>query len=469
MYPFPIPCDKVGADDGRASTGTVQSSASAGARQHPQLQSQATSATTSSTPSAQPSAQSDIRQTGQQWKNLPVSEGSTKEQAIKTRTSTLSQAGSSRDVVQQQPKRPGGGGTQGDAVFLSTNYFRLKVEKGLKLYRYSVKVSPEAKGRKLAQMIKDALDLPEFDAHRPGLVSDFAAVLLSPQKLEDDLLKVSVPYEKNIAIEDRSDSISLEITKDSSAAERPSRYYVTFDLIRVVDISNDPSTYGSSADQGDLPVVQDLDIVLGHHRKSAPDISMIGKRRAFYMRSPGRQGLLLAAANDGGATNDEALLVAVRGYFSSVRLSTNETLVNINVTHGTFYLARQLSVWWSLLRRHSQVHITKIPSLLKGLRVELRYLQNGPVVKTISGYAASGQGVGYEFHPPIVTALTPGPQHVEFFEYKSEKPTMGQKDKEAASKGRLASHDRHQCRCDGSYVSVSDYFKRRMLDLQGFP
>ena len=463
MNPFPITCDKVDADDGRASTRTVQSPASASDRQHPQVHSQATSATTSSTRPAQPPTQSDIRETGQPRKDLSVAEGSTEEQEIKTPTNTISQAGPSRDVDQQQPKRPGGGGTQGTAVFLSTNYFKLEVKKGLKLYRYSIKVSPEAKGIKSAQMIKDALDLREFNAHRPGLVSDFAAVLLSPKKLEDDLLKVSVPYKKNIAVEDRSDLRSLEITKDSSAAEGPSRYYVTFDFIRVVDISNDPSTYGSSADQGDLPVVQDLDIVLGHHRKSAPDISMIGKRRAFYGGEPGRQGYLL------GETYEEALLVAVRGYFSSVRLSTNKLLVNINVTHGIFFLERQLSDWWNLVRRHSQVHSTKLPSLLKGLRVELRYLKKGHVIKTISGLAARGQGAGYEFHPPIVRApAAAGPQDVEFFEYKSEKPTMGQKDKEAASKGRLAPHD-VQCRCDGSYISVSDYFKRHMLDFQAFP
>lgn len=77
-------------------------------------------------------------------------------------------------------------------------------------------------------MIKDALNLPEFDVHKPGLVSDFAAVLLSPQQLEDNLLKVSVPYKNNIAVEDRNDSRSLESTEDSSAAEGPSRYYVTF-------------------------------------------------------------------------------------------------------------------------------------------------------------------------------------------------------------------------------------------------
>lgn len=186
---------------------------------------------------------------------------------------------------------------------------------------------------------------------------------------------------------------------------------------------------------------------------------MIGKRRAFYMGNPGRQGLFL------GATMDEALLVAVRGYFSSVGLSTNETLVNINVTHGAFYLKRELSAWWNLVQQHSQVHSTKLPGLLKGLRVELRHLQNGPVVKTISGLAALRQGAGHEFHPPIVPAPAAGPQHVEFFEYKSKKPTMGHKDKEAASKGRLASHDLRHCGCDGSYVSVSDYFKKRMLDM----
>ena len=154
--------------------------------------------------------------------------------------------------------------------------------------------------------------------------------------------------------------------------------------------------------------------------------------------------------------------MAVRGYFSSVRLSTNETLVNINVTHGAFYLEKELSAWWNLVQRHSRVHSTKLPGLLKGLRVELRQLQNGPVIKTISGLAALRQGAGYEFHPPIVRGPAAGPQRVEFFEYKSKKPTMGKKDKDAASKGRLASHDLHHCGCDGSYVSVSDYFKKRM-------
>ena len=272
MNPFPILCDKVGADDGRASTGTVQSPASASARQHPQVHSQATSATTSSTRQAPPSAQSDTRQTGQLRKDLPVAEGSTKEEVIKTPTNIISQAGPSRDVDQQQPKRPGGSGTQGSPAFLSTNYFKLVVKEGLKLYRYSVKVSPEAKGRKLAQMIKDALDLPEFYGYRPGLFSDFAAVLLSPEQLEDDLLKVSVPYKKNIAVEDRNDSRSLDSTKDSSAAEGPSRYYVTFDFIRVVDISNDPSTYRSSADQGDLPLCRILTL----------SSAITGSRRQIY-------------------------------------------------------------------------------------------------------------------------------------------------------------------------------------------
>ena len=458
-----MPCDKSGADDGRATTGTVQSPGSAGAPEHPQDHSQATTSTASSTGPAQPSTQFNTRQTGQPRKDLSVAEGSTEEQAIKTSINTTSQAGPSAAVDQQQEKRPGGGGTQGDAVFLSTNYFKLEIQKDLKLYRYSIKVSPEAKGMKLAQMIKDALALPEFDMYRPALFSDFAAVLLSPQQLEDNLLKVSVPYKKNVAVEDTKNPRSLDTTNDSSAAEGPSRYYVTFDFIRVAFISNDPSTYGSSADQGDLPVVQDLDIVLGHYRKLAPDISMIGKRRAFYMEESGRQGKLL------GKTTELALLGAIRGFFCSVRLSTNQILVNINVTHGAFYLNRKLSDWWNLVQQQSRVHFTKLPSLLKGLRVKLEHLQNGPVIKTISGLAAPGQGAGYYFHPPIVTRRGARPQEVEFFEYKSEKPTMGQKDKEAASKGRLAPHGRNPCGCDGAYITVSDYFKKRTLDLQAFP
>ena len=396
-------------------------------------------------------------------KALPIMQGPTEEKSIEDPDKTPSQAGPSNAVHQQHQDRPGGmhgAGTQGTPVFLSTNYFKVNLQPDLKFYRYSIKVSPEAKGRKLAQMIKDALALPEFDVLRPHMVSDFAAVLLSTQILADDLLKVSVLYKKN------KESKPPDNAKDPSDAEAPSRYYVIFDFTREVDITNTTAIQVSSADQDNLPIVQDLDIVLGHHRKCSPGISMIGKRRAFQIAEPKGEGSLLSE----NGQRDKTLLVAVRGFFSSVRFSTTGILVNMNVTHGTFYIDRDLSLWLQMVQRHPQVHATKISSLLKGLRVRLLHLQSKTesktVLRTISGYASPGQGAGYEAHPPRVSTFRAGPRDVAFFEYKSTKPTMGQKDKEMAKKGLLAAHDPRRCGCNGSYTSVSDYFKRSMPHFQ---
>ena len=384
----------------------------------------------------------------QSGKASPITQGPTTGKSIEGPNNTPSQSGPSNAVQQQHQGRPGGTGTRGGTVLLSTNYFRVSLEKNFRLYRYSIQVWPEAKGKKLAQMIKDALDLPDFDGLRP-LVSDFAAVLLSTQPLPDDLLKVSVPYKKN---------------KESQPdTETTSRYYVTFDFTREVDVDYANKTQVFSADQDHLPIVQDLDIVFGHHRKSSPGITVLGKRRAFQTAGTLSEGLPLSL-----------LVAAVRGYFSSVRLSAMGILLNMNVTHGTFYRGGDLETWLQTLRNHPQVHDTKVPGLIKGIRVRLLHLtsktdsktESKTVLRTISGFASPGQGAGYEPHPPRVPRFKAGPRDVFFFEYKPTKPIMGQKDKESAKKGLLAAHDLRRCGCGGSYTSVSDYFKRSMPHFQ---
>lgn len=146
-------------------------------------------------------------------------------------------------------------------------------------------------------MIKAALDLPEFDVLRPGIVSDFAAFLLLPQSLPDYLLKVSVPYQKEVGAKNPDDAKPLSNTKIPSDAEYPSdssRFQVKFGFVRNVDILNAPNIGQSSADQETLPIVQDLDVVLGHHRKSSSDITMIGKRKASQLFNPPTDGTRLA-------------------------------------------------------------------------------------------------------------------------------------------------------------------------------
>ena len=403
-------------------------------------------------------------------RSLPETEASNEKQSISNATHRDSNAGPAEPTHLKHQARPDPVVSKavGTKVSLSTNHFKLTIKPGLVLHRYSIKVWPEAKGRKLSQMIKDALDLPEFDLLRPLIVSDFAACLLLPQSLPDHLLTVSVPYQKDSSAQNPDDANSSSNTKTSNDAEDPgdfSRYQVKFDFIRGVDFHRALEVEERSADQGTLSIVQDLDIVLGHHRKSSPDITMIGKRKAFQLFNPRTDETHLARP----ANKARALLVALRGYFSSVRLSTNGILVNVNVSHGPFYCERDLLVLYNLILNRPQVHVSKIAGLLRGLRVELKHLKPKEIIRTVSGFAYPGQGNGYEVHPPRVTTsrvATSGawPREVEFFEYRSTKPTMGSKDKERAKEGRLIAHDLGRCGCDGSYITVYDYFRRSTSD-----
>lgn len=278
---------------------------------------------------------------GQPGKSLPVTEVSFEEHSIKEPTHTGPKTGPSEFTHQQHQTRPGGAagvGSRGDIVSLSTNHFRLTVKPARELHRYSVKVWPEAKGRKLAQMINDALLLRQFEQVRPGIVSDFAAVLLSQQKLPDELLEVSVPLKKNTSTGESNDTGRSADAKDTRDFEALNKYYVSFDPVRTVNLANETDLQETSPDQETLPIVQDLDIVLGHHRKCSSEVSMIGKRRAFPRRIPPGTSIFLSKNH----TQEEALLLAVRGYFSSVRLSTTGILVNVNFTHGSFYISRAL-------------------------------------------------------------------------------------------------------------------------------
>ena len=371
-------------------------------------------------------------------KTLPLIGGPKQKQSIEDPTNISSEA--IKHVPHQG--RPGAVGSQGRIVPLSTNYFKMTIEPGLILHRYSIRVSPEMKGRKLAEMIKTALKRPPFDSPTRVIFSDFAAFLLSKQPLPDKMLSVSIPYR------------NYGSTSGPNDTEGSSKCVVNFDHVRTVDISTLSNIQRTSVDQGSLEIVQSLDIVLGHYRRLAANVEMIGKRKAFNLETPERCTL--------AEGNRAALFEAVRGFFSSVRLSSSGLLVNVNVTHGSFFLQRNGVEWFPMLRNHPEVHRTRTQGVLKGLRVELLHLQPEKVIKTISGYASPGQGRGYEAHPPRVLRFEATPKEVEFFEYKTTKPVMDVKDKELAKNGGLVSHT-NRCGCQGSYTSVLDYFRRSTL------
>ena len=338
----------------------------------------------------------------------------------------------------QHPARPGYG-TRGIPTNLFANYFKLDISKDLWLYRYSITVIPDLKGKRLFQIIKNALEHTQFGPLRPFIATDFSAFLVSCKEIPQECLDLSVPIATGLSADDLS---------------KAKKYTVRFDMFSTCDCSQLQSSLAHLADHENLSVVQDLDIVLGHHRKSSQDVAGVGKRKAFSL------------TDSAGETDLNTVLKALRGFFCSVRIGgiggsggidKIVPMVNINVTNSPFWKQGSLVKVVTALQNDREIDNSKISALLRGMRVKLSYMTDKTVIRTISGFAHHNDGHGYMPHPPKVPKdrFGPGPQQVEFF---LENGPRKHKDQEEAIEGKVKPH-RPDCSCKGDYVSVAKYFE----------
>ena len=334
------------------------------------------------------------------------------------------------------PARPGYG-TRGTRDFLFANYFKLSISKDLRLYCYSISVLGLS-GKRRSQIIHNTIELKQFDSLRPFIATDFSAFLVSCKKLDQDCHKLSVPMATRPNADDLSEG---------------QKHAVSFELVRSYDCSHLESSLANLADHENLTVVQDLDIVLGHYRKSSPDVVTVGSRKAFSLTD-----------SAGGSKLDD-VLEALRGYFCSVRIGgighidridEIRPMVNINVTNSPFWKQAPLEKVFSALEKDVEIDNTKILALLRGLRVELSYMGDKTVIRTISGFAHANDGQGFMPHPPKFPKdkLGPGPGKVEFY---LEDGSRKDKDQEGAVQRKVKPHQPN-CSCKGRYVSVAKYF-----------
>ena len=326
-----------------------------------------------------------------------------------------------------------------------SNHFRLIPRSGLVLWHYNIIVHPEIKGPRLTQIIKVAFNSGDYKNLKPDIVTDFSAIMLSVREAPVEYRTFKLLYHSEL---------------ETQASENANEYWISLAPIGTIDLS-DPQTYLGPTEKSSnsLPIEQALDIILGHHRKLSDDIAIVNKRKAFSI-NPQRAG-----EYDSFDLRIPAL-TALRGYFSSVRMSKSSILVNINVSHGAFYkafLGLRVVIGW--LENHSGVARSKIPGLLRGLRVKSLHI---PRVWSIWGYPRDGDGKGYMLHPPRFNppnATSYTPEQVRFF--YDEKPkgdstdqaqALSEEDKADAKEGRLRAHD-ERCTCSGRWLTVADYFK----------
>ena len=330
-------------------------------------------------------------------------------------------------------------------IFLASNYFQLDHWPDLKLWHYGIIVTPEIKCPKLTQIIKTALNTGIYASLKSNIVTDFSAIMLSIREIPQEYQNFKIRYKTEL---------------ETEAPDNAKEYKISLDPIGKVDFSN-PKAYmqHTPMSSSGLPIEQAFDIILGHHRKLSDNIAIVNKSNAFSVNSDAEEYDLKTP-----------FLVALRGYFSSVRMSQSSLLLNINVSHGAFYKAPELLsqiIQW--LENHSGVDSSKVPGLLRGLRVSSSHV---PRVWSIWGYPRDGDGKGYMPHPPrfsVPNATKYTPEQIFFFHDEKGKdsstdqaPRLSEEDKEDDKAGKLKPHDKH-CTCPGRWLTVAKYFKEGIV------
>lgn len=361
------------------------------------------------------------------------------------------------------PPRPSYG-SEGKPIIVYANYVELMPHPSLTLYSYDISdIKPEVAGKKSTQvirlMINEASELTEY---RNDMVTDFKSTLISRKKLkmEGNEMTILVTYRNE---------------GEDDPKERATQYKVTVKYTKTLNVG-DLLSYLTATDpsilyDNKLDMIQALNIFLKHYAKSTNNLATIGASKTFSM------------SGNAGSTDLGRGLVALRGFFTSVRAATNRVLVNINVSHGAFYHEGHLTrLMESFDMRYNDRGMRALEKFLKRVRVRTTHLKEkknrkGEVVhrvKPIMGLAKKTDGRQLA-HPPRVKEFGAGPKNVQF--WLEDKPTSAapsssvpgadpsqatpkKKGKGRGGKGKTETAGPQPAESGtGRYVSVHDHFK----------
>ncbi|KAH7114007.1 ribonuclease H-like domain-containing protein [Dactylonectria macrodidyma] len=258
----------------------------------------------------------------------------------------------------------------------------------LLLHSYDLSISPTPVGRKLTQIVRLLLEAEEMTYLRQGIVSDFKSSLISREKLPQDEMIVHVAYRAEGEDEPKANPTVCKLTEFLTGVHLTAHH-------------DDQS-----------PMIQALNILLKHHSKESGNVATIGASKTF------------SHSHDETRFDLGSGLHAIRGFFASVRAATGRVLVNVNVSHATFYQAGQWDALMSAFMQSGSPHaLQKFPK---------KILKRHSQIKTIFALASlnDGQAQSLENH------------------CKGNEPGKGS----ASSTG-------------GAYITVYDFFARRRREL----
>ena len=230
----------------------------------------------------------------------------------------------------------------GEKLFvMRTNYFWVTLNMKKELFRYDIKIVPNSDSarallnrRKRRQFFKILFeDQPDFKARGHGIATDYANTLITCGRLYDKSLP-SREYVQTYrsGFEESPDPVSTTQSNDQ-------KYKVTVEYTGMVSSSElikycnskptDPSDFNPSLDP-----IQALNIIVAGAPNKNQAVFQAGQNKFFEYRQNKNNGKFQDIYGEYDLTGG---LIAVRGYYSSIRTSTSRILLNLNPQCSAFY------------------------------------------------------------------------------------------------------------------------------------
>lgn len=268
--------------------------------------------------------------------------------------------------------------------------------------------------------MEQILAMPDFQ--NVTHASDYGANIVTTEKISQGLLN----KKQSVLLPAKGSTTALSASDDNAseqarAARARNTIIFSIDLtgsLSVRDlIDSINSTPPNAHYAGHQPLVQMLNIVMCKAPNEAAQVAKLPGNK-FYSH----QGLL--GVNNHPDIDFEELaggLVALRGYYSSVRCATGRLLLNLNVTSGAFYQTVPLL---ELLSKFESTDLMQREIFIRKLKVPYERPGNPPVKseKTIVGFAKTPK-----MKNPPFTVERFGNAHAVKFVYEDRNTSGGKK------------------------------------------
>lgn len=291
------------------------------------------------------------------------------------------------------PLRPAYG-TKGNGVQIFANYIELSLKPDQTLFKYDLIVEPQARGRKLHRVVELLLGQPPLSQRRP--FSDFKQTLVLRDNIPDQRINVIYYPEDQNQPGPQATAYHVRIKRTDVLVAQ-----------QLLDATNHASTWKSYAQKE--PMLHALNTMLHHYPRSIRHIANLEKG-AFPLT-----GNLSDIRELGGG------VLAVRGFFSSVRPAASRMLINVNITWKAFYkpgLLHDLH-FKTFKDLKNEKSVMRFDRSLEGIRVAR--LNTGGFPRPICGLATPDDGrfpgasSGYTNKRPQVAYFAADAQNVRFW------------------------------------------------------